>query len=299
MKEDQKKSVAVMIVITTLLQIISQYIRYSQCADLGGGNSTCFYHIVDLNYLKFGNIYSFLGLLLGVLLIIIFFLSFKNSYRILPLVVTAFTLKILQITFVFLSWLLSGGNIVDYLKFLIGYTLDIHFQFAVDTKLNPILLVACFAIPILLIVTMIQAQPPRSNVIESQQIWEQPTSLDAAPQMNAPRVAAGWYPNPLANNAVMYWDGSQWLNIPAPTQIGTSTESSGLAIAAFVTAFFVPILPIIFGHISLSQINRSNGRISGKGLAIAGLVLGYVALVGWIILFIGMVVANNYMYSDY
>ena len=95
------------------------------------------------------------------------------------------------------------------------------------------------------------------------------------------------------------WDGTEWLNIPAPTHISNSTESSGLAIAAFVTAFFVPILPIIFGHISLSQINRSNGRISGKGLAIAGLVLGYVALVGWIFLFIGMVVANNYMYSDY
>ena len=79
MKEDQKRSVAVMIGIAALLQIISQYIRYSQCADLGGGNSTCFYHIVDLNYLKFGNIYSFLGLLLVVLLIIIFFLSFKYS----------------------------------------------------------------------------------------------------------------------------------------------------------------------------------------------------------------------------
>jgi hypothetical protein len=299
MKEDQKRSVAVMIGIAALLQIISQYIRYSECSRLGGGGGTCSVGSYSLQSMNFGYAYTTSGLLIIILLIFAFVFSFQSSNKVFGLITTAFTLKILQIIFALLSFRINGGNLRDAFKFIVGYTLNFYGDFALGTRLNPILLFSSIAIPILLIITMIRAQIPRPNVIESQQIWEQPISLDAAPQMNAPRVAAGWYPNPLANNAVMYWDGSQWLNIPSPTQIGTSTESSGLAIAAFVTAFFVPILPIIFGHISLSQINRSNGRISGKGLAIAGLVLGYVALVGWIFLFIGMVVANNYMYSDY
>ena len=48
----------------------------------------------------------------------------------------------------------------------------------------------------------------------------------------------------------------------------------GLAIASLVCAFFVPILGIIFGHISNHKAKKA-GR--GKsGLAIAGLILGYI-----------------------
>jgi hypothetical protein len=38
------------------------------------------------------------------------------------------------------------------------------------------------------------------------------------------------------------------------------------------------ILAVVFGHIAISQINRSGGMVTGKGMAIAGLVLGYVWL---------------------
>lgn len=43
--------------------------------------------------------------------------------------------------------------------------------------------------------------------------------------------------------------------------------------------FLLPsIAAVIFGHIGLSEINRSRGRITGKGMAIAGLVIGYLML---------------------
>jgi len=44
--------------------------------------------------------------------------------------------------------------------------------------------------------------------------------------------------------------------------------------------FFLPasIAAIILGHISLSEIRRSAGRIGGRGIAITGLVLGYLGL---------------------
>jgi hypothetical protein len=63
---------------------------------------------------------------------------------------------------------------------------------------------------------------------------------------------------------------------PAPT-------TNGLAVASLVAAFFWVIwfgsfLAVIFGHIALSQIKQSGGRQTGSGLAVAGLVLGYIEL---------------------
>jgi hypothetical protein len=57
--------------------------------------------------------------------------------------------------------------------------------------------------------------------------------------------------------------------------------TNGLAIAALVLGilwlYWVgSILAVIFGHIALSQIRHTGQR--GRGLAIAGLVLGYVGL---------------------
>jgi hypothetical protein len=45
-------------------------------------------------------------------------------------------------------------------------------------------------------------------------------------------------------------------------------------------AFPLSILAIIFGHLSLSEIRKSAGRLKGEGMAIAGLVLGYVGVGG-------------------
>lgn len=71
---------------------------------------------------------------------------------------------------------------------------------------------------------------------------------------------------------------------PAGPTIGT-TETSGKAILSLVCGllFFVPlafIAAIVFGHLGLSEIRRSAGRLKGEGMAIAGLVLGYLWIVG-------------------
>jgi type II secretory pathway pseudopilin PulG len=60
-------------------------------------------------------------------------------------------------------------------------------------------------------------------------------------------------------------------------------ETSGKAIASlvfglFIFAFPLSILAVIFGHLSLSEIRKSAGRLKGQGMAIAGLVLGYAGL---------------------
>jgi hypothetical protein len=64
--------------------------------------------------------------------------------------------------------------------------------------------------------------------------------------------------------------------------------TNGLAVASLVASFFWmawfgSFLAVIFGHVALGQINRSGGRQQGAGLAIAGLVLGYLELAALLI----------------
>jgi len=52
-----------------------------------------------------------------------------------------------------------------------------------------------------------------------------------------------------------------------------------LGICGFLFPFLLSIAAIILGHLSLSEIKKSAGRVTGQGLAIAGLVLGYLGIV--------------------
>ena len=56
----------------------------------------------------------------------------------------------------------------------------------------------------------------------------------------------------------------------------TAPRTNTLAVVSFVSAFFVSLAAVITGHIALAQI-RARGE-AGRGLAIAGLVLGYLGL---------------------
>lgn len=39
------------------------------------------------------------------------------------------------------------------------------------------------------------------------------------------------------------------------------------------------ILAIVFGHVAQAQIKQSQGTLGGKGLALAGLIMGYLVIV--------------------
>jgi type II secretory pathway pseudopilin PulG len=100
-------------------------------------------------------------------------------------------------------------------------------------------------------------------------------------------------PNPASTSA--------WLNVPpAPSQQvpqyppqaqpygayqprktdGGAITSMVLGIASFVLclSIFTGIPAIILGHISRSKIKKSMGRLQGDGLALTGLILGYISL---------------------
>lgn len=66
---------------------------------------------------------------------------------------------------------------------------------------------------------------------------------------------------------------------------GAPTEKYNvLAIVSFVTGvLFISLVAIITGHLALSQINKTQEK--GRGLAIAGLVLGYAGILLGILVF--------------
>lgn len=102
-------------------------------------------------------------------------------------------------------------------------------------------------------------QPPTGYPEQQQQPYQPygqpPAGYPGYPQQ--PPAGYPGYPNAYA--------------APAPMP----QETSGMAIASLICSFFVPLVGVILGHIALSQINNSNGRLGGRGVAIAGLVVGY------------------------
>jgi len=72
----------------------------------------------------------------------------------------------------------------------------------------------------------------------------------------------------------------QPIYVQTPVYVATQAVStSGWAIASLVCSLLsLSLLGVIFGHIGVNEINHSNGRVGGKGLAIAGLIIGYIEL---------------------
>ena len=95
-----------------------------------------------------------------------------------------------------------------------------------------------------------------------------------------------------------YQTGAVFQNVPG--QMGTSKMAIASLVAsllalctAFVGAGFLGIVGVILGHIALSQIHKSNGFQTGRGLAIAGLILGYLEVAGFVVIVLLALVAAS------
>jgi hypothetical protein len=68
-----------------------------------------------------------------------------------------------------------------------------------------------------------------------------------------------------------------------PTGPSTATDVNGFAIASLVLGIvwvmgIGSILALVFGYVAKGQIDASGGAQGGRGLAIAGIVLGWVGV---------------------
>ena len=67
----------------------------------------------------------------------------------------------------------------------------------------------------------------------------------------------------------------------SPPTNGMATASLVCGLIGFVACGLTSVLAIIFGHIAHSQIRRTGE--GGHGMAVAGLILGYLVTAGWVI----------------
>jgi type IV pilus assembly protein PilA len=95
-------------------------------------------------------------------------------------------------------------------------------------------------------------------------------------------VAEGAYFCPVCGKDISGTTGNVPVTPPQGSPFGQAT-TSGKAIASLICGLFIFFFPlsavaVILGHLSLSEIRKSAGRIAGRGLAITGVVLGYAGL---------------------
>ncbi|HUW04161.1 MAG TPA: DUF4190 domain-containing protein [Acidimicrobiales bacterium] len=116
---------------------------------------------------------------------------------------------------------------------------------------------------------------------------------------------AGWFPAPDRPGAERYWDGIVWTDTyrpggtgiaPPPPQMGSGWQpapygsagpvgTNGFAIASLVLSLIWiygigSILALVFGYKARREIDESNGRQTGRGMATAGIVIGWLGVVG-------------------
>lgn len=115
---------------------------------------------------------------------------------------------------------------------------------------------------------------------------EQP-GMSEQPEMAQPPAMADPTAQPVAQPPAPQYAAAA----PAPTK---DYPNTWMNIVALVTGILgMAIVPIIFGHMGVSQANK--GRAELKGLGIAGLILGYLSLLAWIIVFAIVVVAGVWL----
>ncbi len=117
--------------------------------------------------------------------------------------------------------------------------------------------------------------------------WEPLSRIPGVNAAGGPPPMPGAYSPPASNVAPQ---GGMYQGPPRTSGMAIASMVLGiLALLFFFTHIFALILgllAVIFGHISRGTIVRSRGQIGGGGMAMAGLVTGYIGIVLAVVLLI-------------
>jgi len=89
---------------------------------------------------------------------------------------------------------------------------------------------------------------------------------------------------------------------PAPVKSETDLKAAlslVLGMLSFVLSVFAGIPAVILGHISRASIRKSGGRLKGEGMALGGLIMGYISvfLVPLLLIIFGIAIPNVFRAS--
>lgn len=89
---------------------------------------------------------------------------------------------------------------------------------------------------------------------------------------------------------------------PVVAPVPVVAETSRRAVASLILGFFAWIFPaaivaVILGHISRGEIHRSGGKLKGRGMALAGLIMGYAGVALLPLLIIAAIAIPNVLRS--
>jgi len=59
-------------------------------------------------------------------------------------------------------------------------------------------------------------------------------------------------------------------------------QTSNLAVVAFIATWIIPVVGIVLGFVARNEIDKSGGKLGGRGLATAAIVLGWVGIIAYI-----------------
>lgn len=71
---------------------------------------------------------------------------------------------------------------------------------------------------------------------------------------------------------------------------------NGMAVAAFAVVFFASVVGLVLGYVALSQIRQT--QESGRGLALAAVILGWIGTVGFLLLAV-LLAAGSWFFRLY
>jgi hypothetical protein len=78
-----------------------------------------------------------------------------------------------------------------------------------------------------------------------------------------------------------------------PFKASSQSETSSLAVISFVATFFIPIVGWVLGVKARREIDASDGRKSGRGLATASIWLGVIGTIGITIIVAILVIGSS------
>ena len=124
--------------------------------------------------------------------------------------------------------------------------------------------------------------------------------------MSANTPAAGWFTDPQDPSQQRYWNGSEWTEHRAPGVLSPAPPGSGFTAvppnaSGATTALVLGILSLLFfglftgipamviGRKTAREIDQSQGRLGGRGMATAGFVTGLIGTI-WSALAFALVV---------